>query len=1330
MSGSARAVEPGRDPETTVRLNKRRPDRRDGPAGLVALQRAAGNAAVSALIGAGPGRATGESVDLGLIAVQRDPDPSQAFAEQWMKQHIVIGNAEFKQLAALPDADRQAVLAEIRRRYGNEYIRRGEAGTLPDKEPDAAAAEAISTDDYWKKYGGAHMAEALQQVVAKIDIDIAGPGLAFDSGESGAFANFALAGRMQQLELADVTQLLGTPLQPLIEGVRLLDDLGRGADAYEPAVTERILERLGLGLRQAAASLALPYALARAKAIADARGKGPPGMAAPGPLVEPDADAVLQTQPPPLSFGARTTLEHAAAEAFCSGRFVGFDENAFGMLYVPRMSDEPRPVELELERGSGEWKVARVVKPVDASAAEVANTLYGSPENADLVVGRAGRYVFAFPPNGRLAEPYDTIWREHIEQDEGGGPIDLIRGRAPGDPLLELDDDAAELRALDTAADVPADGDQSAVVQRLEIIQSLLTSISTAAEPLGVAGFVDPILTAITERLAACAADPQEAQKWSGHSAVQAEVLSEVKTGFDAITQQLFATGLPAVSTPEGEQLVGDVTASVQGPTLELTGAFAAVVSAADQLDIARERLGTAKQRLAAYPFDMADRLLAMIRKRIAELDGYATIGLQSFSRGRLDALQAEISQQVAELRIAVVNGDGTATNRLSELKNQLAMLDLQSTVGSTISLIHDLKGLLFASESWSPDTDREWQIYNELQAAIQPWLDLGGDYDRLWQSGADRNERTLADIRARVETLRKATPLPKLIQEAASFQEDEAKRQRVIAIGVMIAAALIAAVTGGLASGAIGGAAGAIVGAGLESLTFTAITGTLNQDQTFGGFMAELGINFATFGGLRAISGGAKLLAAGSKLTLAGRAAEMTVEGLWMVAMTKANEEIQARLNRGEKMTTQTAASIFGHQMLLSFATRVIARAGGALIQGRAEINRLQEVQLFLAKQQEAKALAQGFLDKQDDAVGAALVKADTEALRAEVAARQKINEMAGELGLTEAELASLAAGTQSAARELTEREINLLMEQAETRADHVIAEPDVYAQLVAKHRKLGSLIVEGFDAAGSPKAKITAAAADGSFGSPFTLHSRLGAEAEEILQKKGLRPSAVVHQYLAKRAGDRAAALADLQKVNSAAELDALMKRTLGRPSTATGEGASVRSAEDRATRAEREATWKRTKAERNRLEREAHPDWPAVNGRPVRPRYATDSYYEWRASGGNFIKANLSADGTLDVTIKALGLQRASGRTLMDAVFKHFGDARVKQFKALWVRGTGFEANYVEYIGNLATMTPENAAWNTWTGRYLSDHEFHHVTVPQHGPNPASVAPVFSR
>lgn len=996
-----------------------------------------------------------------------------------------------------------------------------------------------------------------------VDFDITGPGLTFPTSECSALAHFALVGRLQRLTPADVSQLIETPVLQLVDGARVVDDLGKGADALEPAVTQHIVERLGLGLRRATNRLGLPYALARAKAIEDARTADQLGsISQPGPIVRPDPGPVLQAQPASTAFGAQTSIELGVAEAMTSGRFVAFDEATFGRVYVPQMAGAPRPVELELERGAGDWKSVRVVKPLNATAADVANALFGTPEDAQFVVGRGDRWSFAFPPSGVLAEPYDSWWRQHIETDEGGGPLELIRGRAPGDPLLGLDDEAAKLRALDSVAGRHTDGDQGAVLQRLEIIASHLAAIATAAGPLGVADAVQPALDRIKERMAACVADPAEAQKWSAHTVDQLTLLSEARTGFEAITQQMFASGVPAVSTPEGEQLVGDVTASMQAPTVDLTNAYARVVTASDQLDLAQGRLATAKERLAAYPFDMADRMLAMIRKRVATLDDYATIPLQSYSRARLDALQAELSAQVAALRTAIVNGDGSAAMRLGELKTQLAMLDLQSTVGSTISLIADLQGMLFASESWQPDTEREWAIYAQLKVALAPWRALGDEYDELWRAGKDRDESTMAQIRKRVEALRKDTPLPGLIQQVASFQKDEADRQRIIAIGVMIAAVLISIATGGFASGAIaatGGAVagfvGGVVGAGVEALTFTAITGTLNADQTFGGFMAELGINFATFGGLRAISGTAKVLAGAGKLTLAGTAAEMTVEGLWMVAVDKAGEEIRTRLANGEKMTTQSAATIFGHQMLISFAGRVIARGLGAVAGSRSGIAELAEVKAYLAKQQEAQALARQFLAKGDDSLGAALVQADTNALRAEVAARQRIHEIAIDprkakrfgIELSADELAKLTAGTRSAARELAEREIGTLMQRVEIHADHAIAEPAVFAELVAKHRKLGSTVVEGTDAAGNLKARIAPLAADGTFGAPFTLHSRLGAEVEEILAAKGLQGSSVVHDYLVARAGDRARALADLRKVHSPAELNALMEKTL---------------------------------------------------------------------------------------------------------------------------------------------------------------------------------------
>lgn len=1298
---------------------------------MIVLQQLAGNNAVTTLLS---GRRTGGGPPWSSV-VQRAPTQLQDFVQQWMTDHTSLNNQAFKDLAALPDDQRTAVLAEIRRRYGDEYIRRGQAGQLPNGlQLGPPAAEQVDATAYWAENAEAHLDSALSQVMTSIDYTIAGPGLHFDPTHCSAFSHLTLVGPLQRRSMDSISQLLGTPLRALINNARIIDDLDKGAITYEPAITAHIAERLGSGLRHATAKLGTPYALARAKAVADARAALTPART--GPLLAPDPDTVAAAQPAVGTFGATTTIEFAVAEALTTSLLVTFDEAEVGMLYVPQASPEPRPAVLELERGSGDWKSVQVTSPTDPRPVDVANALFGTPDLAHLVVGRGQRYTFGFPPSGRLAEPYDEWWHEHIEQDEGGGALDLIRGRAPSDPISGLDSGDAELRALDTAGQVTAEGDQAEVIQRLSIIHDHLLAIDTAAASLGVDGLVTPAVTRISARLQACIADPAEAQRWSAHTAAQINLISEARSGFDAITQQLLASGAPGQSTENGEELVGDVTEAMQGPTVELTQAYAAVIAASDQLDLAGTRLTVAKERLGLYPFDMADRLLATIRARIAVTGDHATVAFQSYSRARLDALQTEITAEVAELRMAVVNGDGTAVTRLADLKTKMAMLDLQTTVGSTLSVIQDLKGTLFASESMAPDTDRERDVYNALNAAFLPWRDLGAEYDQLWRSGDDSDEAKIADIRNRVEQLRKTTPLPQLIEQVTSFQTDEAKRQRWIAIGVMIAAALAAAVTGGLASGAIGGFAGAVVGAGMEALTFTAITSTLNTDQTFGGFMAELAINWATFGGLRGISKGSQILA-GGKLTIAQRLAELSVEGLWMVAATKANEEIQAAIRRGEKMTTQSAASIFGHQMLISLASRIVARGATKILNGRAD--HLPDMQRFLAQQQEATNLAQQFLSKGDDAAGAAIVRAETATMKAEVTARRQIHEIASDpvkakqhnLELTVAELATFTTATRAVARELTEREIALLMDKTKSYGSHVAAEPAVYTDLLKHHRDLGSRIGESLDAGGSPQAKIAPQNADGTLGTPFTLHSRLDREVQRILRFKGLTSTTGVHDYLAVRSGDRAAALADLRKVGSAAELDALIDKTLGYTPAPVHGPRPPRSAEDRAARQARVEAHQAATAEQNRLARQLHPDWPVVNGKPIRPWRATSTEYRWKYNDGNFIDAGLDADGALSVAVIAHGPRRAGAAKLLDAVFSHFGPSKIKRFDALWVGGGEFADNYNRYMKNLAAgQTREQAALNTWTGEQMIRLELPHVVVPPHAADATKITAFFSR
>lgn len=158
------------------------------------------------------------------------------------------------------------------------------------------------------------------------------------------------------------------------------------------------------------------------------------------------------------------------------------------------------------------------------------------------------------------------------------------------------------------------------------------------------------------------------------------------------------------------------------------------------------------------------------------------------------------------------------------------------------------------------------------------------------------------------------------------------------------------------------------------------------------------------------------------------------------------------------------------------------------------------------------------------------------------------------------------------------------------------------------------------------------------------------------------------------------------------------------------------------------------KADKDEELRKRREANPDWPVVGKKPVKPYIATDSHYAWKHSEGNFIDAKLN-NGTLSATIKARGVPRARGSDLLNAAIKHFGADRIKRFQGEWRKGTDFEDNLNEYLKNLggnhaSAAARIEAARNTWTGRQMDRLGYKNITVPEHGPNPTGVLPVFSK
>lgn len=809
---------------------------------------------------------------------------------------------------------------------------------------------------------------------------------------------------------------------------------------------------------------------------------------------------------------------------------------------------------LELERGQCDWTSVRVIGGEHATAADVAATLFGAPGYERYVVGAGTSFSFVFPPGGALAEPYQSRWENEMIIDDAQ-PLDMLRARNAKDPIDGLDPAVADERALGSTP-VPTDGAGAApVLQRMDMIHATLDEIAEVAVPLGAAGAIGAARQHIEQRRQACIKNPSEAAKWNAHSSAQLDFLARAKDGFDQLTEHLLSMGLgKGASTDKGEGFAGDITAEMQGPAHEVASAFGSAVAAADQLDLGAERLAVANERLRAMPFDMVDLLLGSVRRKVAGINDLASPANGGLHQARLAKSEADLQATVAQLRMAMMNGDATATEKLKKLQSQLAALELQADVGSMVSVIGSLGGELQHAESWSPNTKRETDIQGQLLVAVVPWQGLASEYNELIEGGQGADPKVVSRIRQQFKNLSKSTPIKGLVDQVASFAEDEAVRQRWIQIGIMIAGVIAGAVTGGVASAIFGGGLiGGIAGAAFESMTFTAFVSTLRTDQTFGGFAGELLLNFATFGGLRAISAGAKIAAGGRALSFGEKLGEISLEGAWLVASAKAQEIIDG----GGEMNAQSAGAIFAEQLMISLASRALGRvAAFAKLMRDAKLEHLAEVKKALAAGEVSSGDATRLLADKNPATGEQFQRADNVAMTAESEALSKASALADDPAAAaqhgvnispeqRQEIKQLSAATHE---EAEQRELDVLMAKAKPHGDQYEVDPETFAALRDKHERRGSSVVPGRDSTGRETLRISPKQADGSLGPTITLYSRAGTEVEQILAEKGLASTARVDEYLAKRARDRAGAIADLRQVKSAEELDALLEKHIG--------------------------------------------------------------------------------------------------------------------------------------------------------------------------------------
>ena len=498
----------------------------------------------------------------------------------------------------------------------------------------------------------------------------------------------------------------------------------------------------------------------------------------------------------------------------------------------------------------------------------------------------------------------------------------------------------------------------------------------------------------------------------------------------------------------------------------------------------------------------MIDRALALVQSRMDRVQSTGDVFIQAIEPARIQALHDDLAATVARLRVAMLNGDGTAAIELKGLRSKLSLLDLHSTVGATMGAIQTIAEQVRTVVNGATDTEELQNLSAEINFELGTWYPLLEKYDSLWSTGTDATQTNIDALKAELARRSTQSRLPELIQRASVFTEDEAKKKQYIRILNIIVFAIAAATTGGLASMALGGGiVGGVVGAGVEALTFTGLSQTMKDDPTWGSFFAELGLNFATFGGLRAIGGGAKIIAAG-EATLTGKALELTAEGLWMTASAKASAEIEAMMAGGAKVSSHDAATIFAENLLMAFAGRVAGRVGGKVFD---KFKKVPEAAKAIEARSNAGALADQVLQGKNLKAGPELANAETASLHADAEGFQAIEDLAANkaaaekagVEITADDLAAIAEQKRATNWQIKDQEIGALSQNAQVHGDHMVTDARTYDEMVQKHREMGSDVVEGLDASGSKQAVVRPMRADGSLGPPQTVHVEGGANS-----------------------------------------------------------------------------------------------------------------------------------------------------------------------------------------------------------------------------------------
>jgi hypothetical protein len=504
------------------------------------------------------------------------------------------------------------------------------------------------------------------------------------------------------------------------------------------------------------------------------------------------------------------------------------------------------------------WNWIRVAEPLDARVEEVANAVFGSPEQAFQLNGTAP--FFQIPPDeaarraparaqGALASaaaqadgPFAAA-RAMAATAQGAGAESLVSGRSGNEAALAQTARAGDL-APESASDRnanPAGGNVDAQAARCQV---QLTVLSERYAEFGVGAIVVPALTRLVTRQTSLTAMPDEERTRFGQLfAAQTAVLGEVISRLDSIRRQSDDQQRAARREIETSYTRAQIEAEVNGrpapakPTVDVAldpsilsqaQAFASAAAISDLPDVAWQRIVETDAKQQSLFVDSLDAMLDDARRRMAAAQPDIAAHGPSDPPARqsstdiaseLSTRREGLADEVLAARRAQADGSMAPdeSRRLHERVRaahvEAQLLSNIAQLGAMADRLEATKGvrqtLAFNGGDIASARNRLLRLRNDMHGVFSRWRDANRAVEATSAARASTSDDgraargTVAALEAELKALGDAEA-QQALQVAIDELEDAAWVNLAFDVAAMIGV--------GLLSGQVVGAAGAVI--------------------------------------------------------------------------------------------------------------------------------------------------------------------------------------------------------------------------------------------------------------------------------------------------------------------------------------------------------------------------------------------------------------------------------------------------------------------------------------------------------------------------------------